>query len=319
MAHELEIKEDGTASMFSGEGITPWHGLGHVTEGVKTAAEALKLAGLDWTVEKQPLYFGLEDGEKIGIPGKFATVRATDNRPLGTVSDGYQIFQNEEAFSFFDAVVDSNEAKYTSAGSLFGGKRVFLTAKVGDAFNVGGSDAHDLYLLITNSHDGSQSFQAAITTIRAVCNNTVTLGLSGAKSKWSLRHQSSLQGKVTEAREALAMSYKYSETFQSAVENMLDIEVTKDKFHDIIESLIPESKFQHEKDVEGLMQVFETEPTVINELGAGTAYGAYNAVTFWTDHIRDYQTDASRFKSLIDGGFAEKLRNKAYKNFLALA
>lgn len=316
--HALEIREDGTASMFSGENITPWHGLGEVVEGVKTAAEALQLSGLDWQVEKRPVFFGNDEDGKTPFPGQFVNVRMSDNRPLGVVSQGYQIFQNEEAFSFFDNVVESNEAKYTSAGSLFGGKRVFLTAQVGDTFNVAGEDAHNMYLLITNSHDGSQAFTAAITTIRAVCNNTVTLGLAAAKNKWTLRHQSSLRGRVAEARAALEMTFKYEDAFQKEVERMMQIEVDKDKFLKIVDGIIPESKLQHEKAVDGLMDVFENEKTVIDAPGVGTAWGAYNAVTFWTDHVRNYQTDASKFKSLVDGGFASSVRNKAHKNFLAL-
>jgi phage/plasmid-like protein (TIGR03299 family) len=317
MAHALEIKADGKASMFSGEGKTPWHGLGEVVSGLATAAEALEYAGLDWTVEKQPIFFGEQFN---GFPGRFATVRTSDQKPLGIVSDGYHIFQNVEAFDFFDAVTDhgTGEAHYTAAGSLFGGQRVFLTAKIGDTFEVAGQDAHDMYLLITNSHDGTQAFTAAITTIRAVCNNTVTLGLNSAKTKWSIRHKSSLEGKVHEARESLMMSYKYRDAFQEEVEKMMAVQVNKDQFKKIIEGIVPPSKFQHDKAVAGMMDVFENEPTVINTEANGTGYGAYNAVTFWSDWVRNYQTTDSRFKSLVGGGIAETLRDKMHSKVLAL-
>jgi phage/plasmid-like protein (TIGR03299 family) len=164
MSHELEILEDGTASMFSGENLTPWHGLGTVVEGVVTAEEALKLAHLDWSVEKQPIYLG----SGTVIPDRHAIVRDRDQKPLGVVGSDYVTFQNVEAFSFFDTVTDKGgEAHYTAAGSLFGGKRIFLTAKVGDTITVAGDDDHDLYLLLTTSHDGSRAFTAATTMIRA--------------------------------------------------------------------------------------------------------------------------------------------------------
>jgi phage/plasmid-like protein (TIGR03299 family) len=317
MAHALEIKADGKASMFSGEGKTPWHGLGEVVSGLATAAEALEYAGLDWTVEKQPIFFG-ENKELYS--GRFATVRTSDQKPLGIVSDGYHIFQNVEAFDFFDAVTDAGtgEAHYTAAGSLFGGQRVFLTAKIGETFDVAGSDAHDMYLLITNSHDGTQAFTAAITTIRAVCNNTVTLGLSSAKTKWSLRHKSSLEGKIQDARDSLKMTYKYKDAFMAEVEKMMEVEVTKDQFKKIVEGIVPPAKFQHDKAVAGLMDVFENEPTVINTEANGTGWGAYNAITYWTDWERNYQTPDSRFKSLVYAGFAEKVRDKAHSKILAL-
>jgi phage/plasmid-like protein (TIGR03299 family) len=317
MAHQLEIKADGTASMFSGEGKTPWHGLGEVVSGLATAAEALEYAGLDWTVEKQPIFFG-ENKELYS--GRFATVRTSDQKALGIVSDGYHIFQNVDAFDFFDTVTDagSGEAHYTAAGSLFGGQRVFLTAKIGETFTVAGEDAHDMYLLITNSHDGTQAFTAAITTIRAVCNNTVTLGLNSAKTKWSIRHKSSLEGKVHEARESLKMAYTYKDAFEDEVEKMMNVMVTKDEFKKIVEGIVPPSKFQHDKAVAGIMDVFENEPTVINTEANGTGWGAYNALTYWTDWERNYQTADSRFKSLVGAGFAETLRDKAHSKILAL-
>lgn len=317
MAHELDFREDGTARMFSGEGKMPWHGLGKVVPGLATAKEALEYAGLDWTVEKQPIYYGTD---KRGFPGRYATVRSSDQRPLGIVSEGYHIFQNTDAFDFFDAVTDagSGEAHYTAAGSLLGGQRVFLTAKIGDTFNVAGEDAHDLYLLLYNSHDGTQAFTAAVTMIRAVCYNTVTMGLHTAKSKWTLRHKSSLEGKVQEARDSLKMSFKYMDAFESEVEKLFEVDVPTDQFRAIVEGIIPDSKFQHDKAVTGLMDVFENEKTVIDAPGAGTGWGAYNAITYWTDHVRDYRTDDSRFKSLVGAGFAESIRNKAHERILSL-
>jgi phage/plasmid-like protein (TIGR03299 family) len=317
MAHQLEIRADGTASMFSGEGILPWHGLGKVVPGLLTAAEALQHAGLDWTVEKQPIFYG---NDKRGFPGRYATVRITDQRPLGIVSEGYHVYQNVEAFDFFDAITGSgkNEAQYTAAGSLFGGQRVFLTAKIGDTFMVAGEDAHDVYLLITNSHDGTQAFTAAVVTIRAVCNNTVTMGLATAKTKWTLRHKSALSAKVQDARDSLKMTYKYVDAFENEVKKMLEVKVPDDQFLAIVEGIVPDSKFQHDKAVQGLMDVFENEPTVIDAPGAGTGWAAYNAITYWTDHVRAYRTDDSRFKSLLDQGFADTMRNKAHDRILAL-
>lgn len=315
MAHELEILEDGSASMFSGENLTPWHGLGTVVDGLLTAEEALKAASLDWTVEKRPIFFG----EKIPVPGRFATVRTSDDRPLGVVGSDYKVYDNVEAFSFFDTVTDkTGEAHYTSAGSLFGGSRVFLTAKIGDTFNVAGEDAHDTYLLISNSHDGSKAFTAVTTMIRAVCNNTVTLGLSAAKTRWSLRHKVTLEGKAQEARDALQLVYKYQSSFQDEVEKLLQVEMDTDKFKAIVSELLPDQKRQTEKNLDALVSIWENEPTVIDAPGAGNGWGAINAVTFWTDHHRDFRTQDARFKSLTEG-FARTFRNGVRDAVLASA
>lgn len=322
MAHNIEIVGD-KASYFSGESITPWHGLGTVIDGLATAKEALDLANLNWTISLQPTQFTYPDPEEDGkfltspIPGRFAAVRSSDNKPLGVVGADYKIFNNEDAFSFFDTVVDSDEAKYTSAGALQGGAKVFMTAKIGDTFTVAGEDEHDMYLLITTSHDGTKAFTAATTMIRAVCQNTVTLALNSAKSKWSLRHKSTLEGKAQEAREALQLSWRYSASFEAAVEELLAIEVTNDQFKAMVSDILPDQKRQKDKNVASLMNIFETEPTVIDAAGAGTAWGALNAMTFWTDHVRESRSPNARYRSLTEGD-AASFRNQVRLRSLAL-
>lgn len=323
MAHELEII-DGKAQMFSGEGLTPWHGLGNVIEGLATAEEALKLAGLDWDVELRQLYMPMPDGSYAPVKDRFSTTRVTDNKSLGIVSKGYHVYQNVEAFNFLNAITDtgSGEAVFSTAGSLFGGSRTFITLKIGNGFTVGDNDAHDLYLMVTNSHDGSQAFTASVTPIRAVCNNTVTLGLAAAKTKWTLRHKVSLDGKVHEAREALEMAFTYEDAFAEEVERLMEVEMTKDKFFKIVDKIVPASKRQHDKDVEELMSIWENEPTVAMGGGEGNGWGAFNAVTYFTDH-KEYRTPESKFNSIIGSGvgtgLAEKLRPAAHKAILAFA
>lgn len=326
MAHNIEIKADGTASMFSGEGLVPWHGLVKPVDGLLTAEEALKAAGLDWEVVLRQLYF-LDGDTALKVPDRFSTVRLSDNKSLGIVSKGYHVYQNTDAFQFLNKLTDSDDAQahFTSAGSLLGGSRTFMVLKIGETFMVGGDDAHDLYLMATNSHDGSQAFTVSITPIRAVCQNTVTLGLREAKTKWSIRHKVSLEGRVQDAREVLEMSFRYEEAFQKHVEEMLDIEVTTDKFFEIVDQLIPASPRQHDKDVEEIMAIWKNEPTVLmasNGSEKKNAWSAFNALTFFTDH-KEYRTPESRFNSIlgtgVGTGLGEKIRPKAQKMLLALA
>lgn len=316
MSHELEML-NGKAQMFSGEGLTPWHGLGTVIDGLATAEEALELSGLDWQVRMEQIMTASGP-----YKDRFATVRDIDNKHLGIVSKSYEIFQNLDAFRFLNNLTDtgSGDAVFSTAGSLLGGSRTFMTLKIGDRFMVGDDDAHDLYLMVTNSHDGSQAFTASITPIRAVCMNTVTLGLAAAKTKWSIRHKTSLDGQIQNAREILDMSFRYEDAFQKSVEALMDIEITKDKFYSIVDKIVPAPA--HAVIVDEIVNVWENEPTVGMGGGEGNAWGAFNAITYYTDH-KAYRTPESKFKSIIGTGtgqgFAETLRPKAYKALLALA
>ena len=315
MAHEIEVV-DGKASFFAA--LTPaWHGLGTVTPDVLTADEALKTAGLDWTVSLRQMYF-IDDGTPLSVPEKFVVVRDSDNKPLGAVGKGYVPFQNSDAFKFFDSVVDSGEAKYTTAGSLRGGSRVFLTAKIGDTMLLNGEDAHDVYLIISTSHDGTKALTAHTSLVRVVCQNTMTLSLQKAKTSWSLRHKTELSGRVAEARQSLGLAFAYADAFEQEVANLMQIEVTNDRFREIISASLPEQKRVKEQSITALMNIFENEPTVISAAGAGNGWGAMNAVTYWNDHVRKFRTDESRFLSVM-GGAGASMRDEVRDRVLALA
>lgn len=318
--HNLEFV-NGEAAFFSGENQPAWHGHGTVIEGLATATEALELAKLDWDVNLKPLQFVDDDGTAHLISDRFSVNRSNDNRVLGIVSDGYKPFQNREVFAFMDSMIDSGDASFTTAGSLAGGKRVFMSAKIGDVFDVAG-DEHYQYLLVYSSHDGTKALTAAVTNVRAVCQNTVTMALKGARHKWSLRHKSTLEGKKIEAMETLALTYKYKDAFSAEVERLLDIEVAKDDFQKIVADVLPKQKRQHDKNVEALMSIWENEPTVVDAVGAGTGWGALNAMTFWTNWKRESRSNEALFKSINEGnmpGSAESLLNGMHKRVLALA
>ena len=99
----------------------PWHGLGQSVESAPTSEDAIVAAGLDWKVEKKPIF----DAQGNQIDNYFANTRDKDNSVLGVVSGRYEIVQNEEAFSFTDSLVDAG-MKYSTAGSLRNGKCIWL-------------------------------------------------------------------------------------------------------------------------------------------------------------------------------------------------
>ena len=99
MAHEVETLFY-TSNEQNGR-FVPWHGLGTPVEESLTSADALKVAGLDWTVESKPIF----TAESLEIPGYKANVRNIDGKVLGIVSDRYKIVQNSDAFTFTDSLI----------------------------------------------------------------------------------------------------------------------------------------------------------------------------------------------------------------------
>ena len=145
-------------SMFSVR-ETPWHGLGGVLDRPPaTIAEAIQASGLGWRVEREPI--AIDRGQAATaddwreprweeIPGYYATVRQDNRTVLGIVGERYRIVQNEEAFRFVDQLLGS-ELHFETAGSLQGGRRVWVLATLPEHVKVGG-DAVKPFVLLMNS------------------------------------------------------------------------------------------------------------------------------------------------------------------------
>lgn len=243
MSHEVE-----SLMYVSNEAngrFVPWHGLGVAVESAPTSADAIKIAGLDWEVHKQPIFTEFGDS-KIEIPNYKATVRSSDGKTLGIVSDRYQIVQNSEAFDFTDSLIGEG-CTYETAGSLCNGRRVFLLAKMPEKKILG--EKYDPYICFTNTHDGSGSIKAVMTPVRVVCQNTLSLALKGATRAWSTRHLGDLRSKLDEAKYTLKMANDYMDSFAEMADRLANTTVTEAEAAQVINGLFPVTTEMSERQV----------------------------------------------------------------------
>lgn len=327
MAHELEI-QDGKAMMaYAGE--VPWHGLGTQVDPDLTPVEMMKAAGLDWTVSKHRLFAELPD-PKTGVmtkypTSKYAIVRDTDNAILTETGHMWQPTQNKDAFEFFNSFHAAG-AKMETAGSLFDGKRVWALAKLGSSFSVGGKDSGDTtngYLLFSLPHVMGNSIQVRTTSVRVVCNNTLSWSLQ--KSTDSEYRQSHIgafnferaqevvevanqkiieQGKWTEKLVKQKFSQADAARFFAHLisdEGLLEFEEDQELLDHITYERSGAAR------ITGLMGSYEYAPGAT----PGTAYGVLNAVTHFVDHVSG-SNPMSRLNSAWYGS-GNVLKSKAVK------
>jgi len=107
--------------------------------------------------------------------------------------------------------------------------RVWLCAKLPEPIDLVG-DQVDMYLLFTNSHDGSSSIRVAITPIRVVCQNTLTYGLKAAKRTWSIRHTSGAKERLNQATMALKMTYRFGDAMRIDAEKLVAKRATLEEY-----------------------------------------------------------------------------------------
>lgn len=211
----------------------PWHGLGTKVMQAPHSAEALELAGLNWRVIQKVLR--TEDG--LLVPGFKANVRETDDQVLGVVTDRYKVVQNAEAFSFTDELLGEG-VTYETAGSLQGGKRVWILAKLPQKYLIS-EDEVAPYLVFMNTHDATGAIKVALTPIRVVCNNTLNLALSTAKRCWTANHTGDISSKMDDARNTLLYADLYMKELEEAIEHLNQIKLSDYQVMRYIDALFP--------------------------------------------------------------------------------
>ncbi len=137
-------------------GKAAWHRLGVHIESATDSANAIVLAGLDWKVVKVPLSYRDSTGTIREQTESYALIREDTGAMLGGVGSRYAPIQNAQGFAFLDSVLGEFGARYESAGSIHGGRKVFMTVRLpGQDFSVNGTDEVQAYAVLFNPHDGS--------------------------------------------------------------------------------------------------------------------------------------------------------------------
>lgn len=284
----------------------PWHGLGTMVTEAPTSADALHLAGLDWTVDQTPVY----TDAGIEIPGYKANRRSSDNSILGIVSDRYRIVQNTEAFEFTDAIVGETEngvVKYETAGSLNGGKKIWLLAKMPTQKIL--DDDVEPYMCFSNTHDGSGAIRICMTPIRVVCANTLSMALNTAKRQWSTKHMGDMQSKLEEAKLCLQLADKYMRGLDEEADRLANATLYREQIDEILNELFPvedDASERKKRNVQAMKDDFYVAYFMPDILKFGeSAYRAVNAMSDAVTHATPKRNTASyaenRWGRIMDG------------------
>ena len=216
MSHQIQD------NMIAWKNETPWHGLGYEVPANATGEEMLKIAKLDWNVQRRRIAMRPGDGNKqIMLTAPLENFRAivrSDNDEVFQVStDRYQPVQNREIVEFFREYCEAGHATMETVGGLKGGAIVWALAKLngGSDANIGGVDALRGYMLLATAHNGSLRTIGKPTNVRVVCWNTLSaaVGLSGGRlgtkeiREFRMKHTRKWSPEVAaEAKEIMGMA-----------------------------------------------------------------------------------------------------------------
>jgi len=331
MPHEIDTTTGRAAVFVTGQ--PAWHGLGTVIESAATSHEAIRLAGLDWTVEQWPIE-AVDPATRTAHPSPrhLANVRTDTQAVLGVVGRQYHPFQNRDAFDFMDAIVGDRLAMFETAGALRDGRIVWMLARIPKEYRAGPDDLIKPYVLLVNSHDGSGSLRMIPTTVRVVCQNTLNLALSGVRSEGiRIRHRPNLDQRVREARERLGVVAARFDQFDAELHRMIDGVLKAQEVDDYFEGVMPQlpekasdrQKRNRTETIEAFHRNFEDTTNTLPGV-RHTPWAAYNAVSEWADHQRQFRGrgDQQRSENRLHStwfGSSHHIKQKAYDQALTLA
>lgn len=322
------------------QGAMPWHMLGTEMPRNVDVAAALYAANLDWRVNLHQIALLDLSGSKMTehkvIEDRYAVVRDIDKEVLGIVTSKYVPMQNSEAFGVLNTACEKFGVEIETAGALGKGERVWMLAKMPDSIEPIPGDRIEGYFLISTGHNGSIPLTARLTPIRVVCNNTLNVAMSTEALIRYVRSDVEQLKLVEELISSLVQSLKitgesfaelaakkmnYEEVFHYVNQVIGNTEVNSE-IYKYIE--IPEKKTSLDKRQEAILKLVWSGKGAklagANYSGA-TAWGAYNAVVEYVDHVRTMEGKSDKMKMAANRSalFGPNARMKERAFALAIA
>lgn len=281
-----------------------FHALGtEIPEGLSTA-EALEFANMaHWNVRKEPLTAVIyEDGVRKEVPveGQHAVLRTSpfthEAEVFGIVGRRWTPFQNESVAGLTNRIAEMSGARLKTALVLNGGRKTGLVMEMPEGMTfispvTGEKDVTSLNLVLFNSHDASSALSAVLTPIRLFCANQQRMAESTATSRFMLRHTGEEAIRMAQLEELLSESFSYQDVFtrnvQAMIDRSLDEELARIQletlFHAKDTDLTDRQRELRQLTVDSVFDLYMGSETVAPF--RGTAFGVYNAVTEYTDHV----------------------------------
>ena len=313
MAHELTQRSNGFVEMaFVGE--TPWHKLGQELEEGASIEQWQVAAGMDWSIERSLVRFNAQGNDQI-YSGQSVLYRSDDNTPLSVVSNRYKPVQPKEVLGFFRDLVAEDGFKIHTAGTLMGGKRMWALAETGKFGEVCKGDGIGGFLLLSTSCDKTLATTARFTTVRVVCNNTLTAAVNRDVNQVSFSHiqqfdHVAVKAQLGNAVESFGSFMEMAKVLQKA---KLSAQEAKEFVGFLVSTSVQLADEEYDvttnRAYKKILALFNEEAKGI-ELVGHTKWGMVNAVTEYYDHFNPTRSDDARLNSAWFGA-GERAKNQA--------
>lgn len=306
MSHELTVRENGFVELAY-MGDHPWHRMGQQVPARTPIHVWREKAGLDWEVSSSRVCYRSRSDSQIRVLDSDVVLHRSDNgNMLGIVSSKYEIVQPAECLDFFRDLIETAGLQIDCVASLFGGKRYFVSAKIGED-SVLPDDSMRGYLLLTTSADGTLRTTGKFTAVRTVCNNTLTMALAGSSTGGSVSVSHRTAFDAAKAKQALGLAPASFSSFMDRMRKLSAVRLSGD----MAETLTAKLVGKDEKANSTIAKLFLGDGKGATLQGVkGTAWGWLNAVTEYEDHHTRAKSDSHRLNNSLFGK-ADDLKTRA--------
>jgi phage/plasmid-like protein (TIGR03299 family) len=323
MAHALSIRATGKAEMAY-VGKTPWHELGQQLPAGASLEVWAKAAGMDWTIESSPVQFAV-NGELHQMPDRVVLYRGDNQFALSSVSRWYKPVPPAEVLGFFRDLTDAAGFTLETAGTLFGGKRLWALASIGaEAAIADQRDKVKGYLLLSTACDGTMATEARYTTVRVVCNNTLGYARNRGKASVKVTHSSTFDPAAVKRELGIETAQAQFTDAMEQFRQMAETRLTEGETIDATANLFVPAYAEMDKAERAKLlgktsgPIFRVDELAVGRQAigsdltgtAGTVWGWLNAVTQYVDHEARAQSQDTRLNSAWYGKGAE-IKNRA--------
>jgi phage/plasmid-like protein (TIGR03299 family) len=283
-------------------GEQPWHGLGNKLAPQQSIDTWKKQAGMDWQIEQSEVCY-ISGSNHLGVinafPEQKVLYRSDTKAPLAVVSKRFHVVQPGEILEFYRDLTAYNGFELETAGVLREGRKFWALAKTGQSTALKGCDRVDGYLLLATACDGTLATTAQFTSVRVVCNNTLSIALGNASSAIKVPHRSQFDPDAVKRQLGITVSSwdGFVTRMKALVARPVDPDTVEGLLRRVLTYAAPEGKtvVVNEQALATVRSLYEGGGRgALMSSSRGTAWGVLNSVTEYFDHHRRARSDDHR-------------------------
>lgn len=235
-------------------GETPWHGLGSSLPSGQPIEVWVDKAGMDWQIKQAPVCFVASDNtDNAGIIDLSRSLvdfvdqkvlyRSDSQLPLSVVSSRYKVVQPLEVLEFYRDLTEQFGFELETAGVLKQGRKFWALARTGQSCVLGRQDEVNGYVLLATSCDGSLATTVTPTTVRVVCQNTLSIAVNRTVNAIRVPHNTHFN--ATEVKRRLNLTTGHWDEFKLMMHELTRRKVSaKETEQFLVEVLSPSSSLK---------------------------------------------------------------------------